>query len=359
MSNLHRYSGSHALILAYQRAKLGLPLSEMEQKLLHESAPGLQLDIHWSAAQIEEERARALAFSLEQEEAALGAAAAPSSMETSFAHTLGADATQTAAVASSAASTPASATPPEAAPAEVRALLKLIAAILQQAGQGMTLGDISAAITEKTGKRWGQTFEPKHGPLLTFLQTASAGEAGLRIHQNKYVLLEGMSTPREPVAAASVGASAGYGFAPTPTPSRALTLEQLQFGAQLALQQQQQAMALQQQQLAMQQQAQQQQQNQSDSAWVGFGTGLPASSQGGVSAGTNPFEDAFYDPLLAAALAEKQRQERQRAEQGRRGCVTSKACVCAYTDSEYTCICMLVRARVERTFLARYPGIAT
>lgn len=53
---------------------------------------------------------------------------------------------------------------------EEEALMGLVTTALQDAGRALTIADVSASLAARTGHRWTAYFEPRYGPLLTFLK---------------------------------------------------------------------------------------------------------------------------------------------------------------------------------------------
>lgn len=202
LENLHRYRGcgGYSLILAIQRAKLGLPLSAEEQKLLSEASKrDSSIRVEWSQGEIADERLKALEFQALQDQESIeelnqagggggggidqalhdlqldesGGIAAATTTGTRGSRALpmrGSTTTTTGnrsglvhepesdetAEAGDASSAQHQQGVDPALAAEANSLMTLITAMLQGAGHAISLGDVSAGLGEKTGKRWGQ-----------------------------------------------------------------------------------------------------------------------------------------------------------------------------------------------------------
>jgi hypothetical protein len=243
--NLHRYRGMHMLILAVQRAKLGLPLTEAQQALLGKHGPELNLQIYYSSEQIEAERIKALEELMQEEQGRLHEQARNRTAGSQdLVHILAATEAESARTpqlqmpdstvsvddvfsnnrasgvasgfhpldASSLQSSPARPLPGlpstttedhsktesigEAAfmTTEAEDLMTLVTSILRAAGRALTLGQLSEAIADKTGYSWGAHFEKTHGPLLNFIRLHAIPGYHI-LTQNKYVSLAGMALP--------------------------------------------------------------------------------------------------------------------------------------------------------------------
>jgi len=264
-NNLHRYNGSHALILALERAKLGLALSSQQQALLDQQAPALNLQFIFSPDQIEAERLKALAEAEAELAAQLTASTGPGTAgaDASFMHPMegaaaGAGAQSMGALpphglshslaALSLGGTPVSAMGvgsgfhelhPSGVPAaaaeenptarlslgggrplpaadaaaeaerqkaeEAASLMHTVTAIVQQEGRALALPELSGLLQSRLGRRWGTEYEGRHGSLLRFLK--EHGTPGYHIISfNKWISLAGMPVP-EPSPSGSAGAA--------------------------------------------------------------------------------------------------------------------------------------------------------
>jgi hypothetical protein len=173
---LHKWNGSRALILAVERAKLGLPLSLEEKALLQAST----LAVSYSLAEIEAARNEALNSSAK---GGTGASeATPSGPPLGLPTAAAPPARQPSAGSSSE-----SDLIREMIAREAKNLLKLVQTILLSSSTCVTLGDLSSEISVKTGRKWGHDFEPRHGQLLQFLRSEGARSLGLSVHHNKFV----------------------------------------------------------------------------------------------------------------------------------------------------------------------------
>ena len=332
--NLNRWNGSKALILAYARAKLGLPISEAEAQLLADNAASLELDLNFTAESIERERALALVAwnsNASQQAAAAstsagggGSASTPDSAASSSG---GATGTSLGAAARPLPSLPprrpdhivsaSSLSQPgevDQLEAEAAGLMALITDILRASATGLSLPDLSAAIHARTGKRWGSAYEGAHGTLLSFIR--KNGTPGYHIiTQNRFLSLPGQPLPPPPETAAAVVPATDAMVAQPPMQMMQPVMtasQQLQQPMMMGAYEQQQYQAM----MAQQQQQQYaataygtagaganwqyafgggwpQQQAAYDGAYGGTFGVMPQQQQQQPAADFNPFEDTF------------------------------------------------------------------
>jgi hypothetical protein len=182
--NLHKWNGSRALILAVERAKLGLPLSLEEKALLQAS----KVTVSYSLAEIEAARNEALSSNIRGQS---DSTSFPSSSTTT---SRGPSSVATPSIeAPSLQKTPINQSESdlirEMIAREAKNLLKLVQTLLLTSSTCITLGDLSSEISTKTGRKWGHDFEPRHGPLVQFLRSEGAKALGISVHHNKFVSL--------------------------------------------------------------------------------------------------------------------------------------------------------------------------
>ena len=197
---LHRYRGRpFAFIVARERAKLGLQLSQEQRALLSAWSvgdDGVAMQVEWTEVEVEAE----VAAALREDDAPQSTAPAPV-LAPAIAPIASVDAAASAgdgAGSDARRETGASGFAEEeaaAAAGEVRALQAALRALIAEAsvgtGAALSMSELATLIRARLGGAWGTRFEPRFGALFAFLRNCP----GLVITGAKWVGVVGGAPP--------------------------------------------------------------------------------------------------------------------------------------------------------------------